>query len=69
MNLLDGDVTFAKVVKLYIHKLFQRYPHFQVDDLDTTNKPVTNNSTHIHRNNHNQRDKGRGYTFPSPPTL
>jgi hypothetical protein len=49
MNLLEGDLTFAKVIKLYTHRCFQRYPHFQVDDLDTTPKTVTNNSTHVHQ--------------------
>ena len=60
MNLLEGDLTFAKVIKLYTHRCFQRYPHFQVDDLDSTPKTVTNNSTHVQHNPRNTRDKGRG---------
>jgi len=27
-KLLDGDLTFAKVIKLYTHRCFQRYPTF-----------------------------------------
>jgi hypothetical protein len=34
-KLLDGDLTFAKTIKLYNHRCFQRYPHFQLEDLDT----------------------------------
>jgi hypothetical protein len=60
MNLLEGDLTFAKEVKLYTHKCFQRYPHFQVDDLDTNPKTVTNNSTHLNRNPRTHREIGRG---------
>ncbi len=61
MKLLEGDLTFAKVIKLYTHRCFQRYPHFQVDDLDTTPKTITNNSTHVHHNPRNNRDRGRGH--------
>jgi hypothetical protein len=57
MNLLEGNLTFAKVIKLYTHRCFQRYPHFQVDDLDTIPKTVTNNSTHVHHNPRNHREK------------
>jgi hypothetical protein len=47
MNLREGDLTFAKVIKLYTHRCFQRYPHFQVDDLYSTPKTVINNSIHV----------------------
>ncbi len=59
-KLLEGDLTFAKVVKLYTHRCFQRYPHFQVEDIDQNNphnKTLSNNSTHIRRN---KGDKGKG---------
>jgi hypothetical protein len=61
MNLLEGNLTFAKVIKLYTHRCFQRYPHFQVDDLDTTPKIAINKSTHVHHNLRNSHDKGCGY--------
>jgi hypothetical protein len=37
-KLLEGDLTFAKVLKLYTHRCFQRYPHFQVEDIDKDDK-------------------------------
>jgi hypothetical protein len=48
-KLLDGDLTLAKVVKLYTHRCFQRYPHFQLDDLETNTKTVSNNYTYFRR--------------------
>jgi hypothetical protein len=59
-KLLEGELTFAKVVKLYTHRCFQRYPHFQVEDIDQNNpnnKPLSNSSTHIRSN---KGDKGKG---------
>ena len=54
-KLLEGDLTFAKVLKLYTHRCFQRYPHFQVEDIDKDDKkPLSNNSTTFRR----PRDKG-----------
>jgi hypothetical protein len=50
-KLLEGDLTFAKVLKLYT----QRYPHFQVEDIDKDDKKIiSNNSTTFRRT----RDKG-----------
>jgi hypothetical protein len=56
-KLLDGDLTFAKVIKLYTHRCFQRYPHFQLDDLEHNNKTISNNSTTYHDG---RRDNGKG---------
>jgi len=54
-KLLEGDLTFAKVLKLYTHRCFQRYPHFQVEDIDKDDKKtISNNSTTLRRS----RDKG-----------
>jgi hypothetical protein len=54
-KLLEGDLTFAKVLKLYTHRCFQRYPHFQVEDIDKDDKKtISNNSTTFRR----PRDKG-----------
>jgi hypothetical protein len=45
-KLLEGDLTFAKVFKLYTHRCFQRYPHFQVEDINKDDKKtLSNNST------------------------
>jgi hypothetical protein len=38
-KLLEGDLTFAKVLKLYTHRCFQRYLHFQVEDIDKATPP------------------------------
>ncbi len=49
-KLLEGDLTFAKMLKLYTHKCFQHYPHFQVEDLDKQHdKTISNNSTTVQR--------------------
>jgi hypothetical protein len=54
-KLLEGDLTFAKVLKLYTLQCFQRYPHFQVEDIDKDDKKtISNNSTTFRR----PRDKG-----------
>jgi hypothetical protein len=59
-KLLEGDLTFAKMLKLYTHKCFQRYPHFQVEDLDKqTDKTLSNNSTTVQRPR-TKGDKGKG---------
>jgi hypothetical protein len=41
---LDGTLTFARVVKLYTHRCFQKYPHFQLDDLTNDKKKLSNNT-------------------------
>jgi hypothetical protein len=43
---LAGTLTFNKVIKLYTHKCFSKYPQFQLSELvGTTKTPLTNNST------------------------
>ncbi len=42
---LDGTLTFVRVVKLYTHRCFQKYPHFQLDDLTQDKKELSNNAT------------------------
>ena len=60
-KLLEGNLTFAKMLKLYTHKCFQRYPHFQVEDLDrSTDKTLSNNSTTV-RTKGNKGSKGKGH--------
>jgi hypothetical protein len=59
-KLLDGDLTFAKVIKLYTHRCFQRYPNFQLDDPEHgTTKTVSNNST-IYTDGKRDNGKGKG---------
>jgi hypothetical protein len=40
-KLLEGDLTFAEVLKSYTHRCFQRYPHFQVEDIDKDEKRLS----------------------------
>jgi hypothetical protein len=54
---LDGTLTFARVVKLYTHRCFQKYPHFQLDDLTQDKKELSNNATSFRTPN---PDKGKG---------
>ena len=54
---LDGTLTFARVVKFYTHRCFQKYPHFQLDDLHQDKKELTNNATTFRPIN---PDKGKG---------
>ncbi len=62
-KLLDGDLSFAKVIKLYTHRCFQRYPHFQLDDLESDiKKPVSNNYASIENSREREKGKGRGRT-------
>jgi hypothetical protein len=68
-KLLDGGLTFAKVTKLYTHRCFQRYPHFQLDDdLEHPTKTISNNSNSYHdgrRDNGKGKGSGRG-RLPQP---
>ncbi len=59
---LEGTLTFAKVIKLYTHRCFQRYPHFQLDDLDATDstKPLSNNSNSTVIRSPKGKGKGQG---------
>jgi hypothetical protein len=59
---LEGTLTFAKVIKLYTHRCFQRYPHFQLDDLDAaaSTKPLSNNSNSTFIRSPKGKGKGQG---------
>jgi hypothetical protein len=54
---LDGTLTFARVVKLCTHRCFQKYPHFQLDDLTSDKKESSNNATSFRTP---EKGKGRG---------
>ncbi len=63
-KLLDGDLSFAKTIKLYTHRCFQKYPHFQLDDLETeSKKTVSNNYTSFAQPKGKGKGKGRGRAF------
>jgi hypothetical protein len=57
---LDGTLTFVRVVKLYTNRCFQKYPHFQLDDLTNDKKELSNNATSFHQPRH---DKGKGKDY------
>ncbi len=52
---IEGDLTFAKLVKMYTHKCFQRYPQFQISEID----PKAAGQLHNHAN-HIYKGKGKG---------
>jgi hypothetical protein len=60
---LEGTLTFAKVIKLYTHRCFQRYPHFQLDDLDAadSNKSLSNYSNSTFIRSPKGKGKGQGW--------
>ena len=60
---IEGTLTFNKMVKLFTHKCFQRYPEFQIKELveTSTKSTVTNNFTTTYdRRGRNKGDKGKG---------
>jgi hypothetical protein len=59
-KLLEGDLTFAKVLKLYTHRCFQRYPHFQVEDIDKDDKKTISNNSTTFRRPRDKRTRGKG---------
>jgi hypothetical protein len=68
---IAGTLTFNKLVKLYTHKCFSRYPQFQISELVGNDKKstVTNNSTTFgHRGSHGRQQwKGKGKGSPIHP--
>jgi hypothetical protein len=68
---LEGTLTFAKVIKLYTNRCFQRYPHFQLDDLDAhdSTKTLSNNSnsTFVWSSKGKGKGQGRGRLNQSRP--
>jgi hypothetical protein len=65
---IEGTLIFNKMVKLFTHKFFQRYPEFQIKELvdPSTKTTVTNNSTTTYdRRGRNKGGKGKGRGNPS----
>ena len=61
-KLLEGDLTFAKMLKLYTHRCFQRYPHFQVEDIEKDEKNTFSNNSTTFRRPRDKGTKGKGRT-------
>ncbi len=65
---IAGTLTFNKLVKLYTHKCFSRYPQFQITALagNDNMSSITNNSTIFgqwgQHEKHNGKGKGRGHS-------
>ena len=55
---LEGKLTFAKLVKLYTHKCFQRYPHFQLSEIDSK-IDLSNNANSLQRGGRKEKGKGK----------
>jgi hypothetical protein len=54
--MLEDNLTFGKIVKLYTHACFDRYPHFQTMEMeDSKGNRYTNNSTKFNNK------KGKGF--------
>jgi hypothetical protein len=54
---IEGILTFAKLVKMYIHKCFQKYPQFQISEIDPkAASQLQNNANHLHKGGR----KGKG---------
>jgi hypothetical protein len=57
-KLLEGDLTYAMLIKMYTNQCFRKYPHFQLSDLNE-NKRFSNNSNRF-RNTHGKGKQGKG---------
>jgi hypothetical protein len=59
---IEGKLTFQKMVKLFTHKCFQRYPDFHIRELvnPKDKSTLTNNSTTIMNRGRYGNDRGRG---------
>ena len=53
---LEGTLTFAKLVKMYTHKCYQRYPRFQINEIDPK-ADLSNNASTFHGGG--RKGKGR----------
>jgi hypothetical protein len=59
---IEGKLTFQKMVKLFTHKCFQRYPDFHIRELvnPKDKSTLTNNSTTIMNRGRHGNSNGRG---------
>jgi hypothetical protein len=64
---IAGTLTFNKLVKLYVHKYFSKYPQFQLTELvGTKSSSITNNSTFVKGRFNKGKGKGKGRGSYSP---
>ena len=61
---LQGTLTFGRLVNLYTHQCFSKYPHFQVEDLNKDNKYL-NNSTRFNGKGNRGSSHNKGYNGQS----
>jgi hypothetical protein len=59
---IEGKLTFQKMVKLFTHKFFQRYPDFHIRELVKTSdkSTLTNNSTTVVNRGRQGYGRGKG---------
>jgi hypothetical protein len=59
-KLLEGDLTYAMLIKMYTNQCFCKYPHFQLSEL-SENKRFSNNSNKFRPSNgKGKQGKGKG---------
>jgi hypothetical protein len=68
---IEGKLTFQKMVKIFTHKCFQRYPDFHIRELANSKDKftLTNNSTTVmNRGRYGYgRGRGKGQNTTHPP--
>jgi hypothetical protein len=60
-KLLEGDLTYAMLIKMYTNQCFHKYPHFQLSELNE-NKKYSNNSNRFRSSSpgKGKQTKGKG---------
>jgi hypothetical protein len=62
-KLLEGDLTYAMLIKMYTNQCFYRYPHFQLSELNE-GKRYSNNANRFRSSNEKGKqgfkEKGKG---------
>jgi hypothetical protein len=63
---IGGTLTFNRMVKLFTHKCFQKYPDFQIQELVNPKHKtsISNNSTYVKGGRSNRKGKGKGRGHP-----
>jgi hypothetical protein len=58
-KLLEGDLTYAMLIKMYTNQCFHKYPHFQLSELNE-NKRFSNNSNRFRPSSSSKGKQGKG---------
>jgi hypothetical protein len=58
-KLLEGDLTYAMLIKMYTNQCFHKYPHFQLSELNE-NKKYSNNSNRFRPSYSGKGKQGKG---------